>query len=43
MTWVSSHETAFNCSALASHAMTSTTAMPLNSELERVCITSLMI
>ena len=42
MIWFNSQETALKRSTLDSHAITSTTAMPLNSEFERVCMTSLM-
>ena len=42
MTWLSSHDTALKRSTLESHAMTSTMAMPLNRELDRVWSTSLM-
>ena len=42
MIWLSSQETALKRSMLESHAMISTTAMPLNREFERVCMTSFM-
>ena len=42
MIWLSSQETALNRSRDESQAMISTTAMPLNREFDRVCMTSLM-
>ena len=42
MIWFSSQLTALKRSTLETHAITSTMAMPLNRELDRVCITSLI-
>ena len=43
ISWLSSHDTALKRRMLESPAITSTTAMPLNSEFERVWITSLIM